>query len=496
MMGDALARHDEILRDAVAGHGGAIVKTTGDGLHAAFTSARAGVDAALDAQRVLGDTEWATPTPLLVRMGLNTGEAELRDGDYYGQSVNRAARIMAAAHGGQVAISQTTAQLLGGLPAARGEPRRPRGAPAARPRPARARVPGPAPGPPVGVPAPALARRVPHQPARAADELRRTRGGRRRGGRAAPGAPRGHHHRRGRGGQEPPGRAGGGPDPPPLPRRRLALRAGLGHRRAGGRRQHRRSRGGAGRLRPRPRGPPVVPPEPQGAPHHRQLRAPARSGDRARRRRACPLPAGGGARHEPRGARRSRRADLRAQHAAAPGRRRCEGDPGVVGRAAVRGARPRRPPRLRPRRRQRCRRRTDLQPPRRDPARDRAGRGAGAEPHARPDPRPARRAVPAPHGRDEGTGTAPDPAGDAHLVDRPARAGRAAGVRRPLRVRRPVRHRVRGGGHRRRRVGAPRRVGGEVAHARRGDPRRDAVPDARDGARVRRGDAGRVRRRR
>ena len=83
-MVDALARHDEILRDAVAAHGGAIVKTTGDGLHAAFTSARDGIDAALRAQRVLHDTEWATPVPLLVRMGLNTGEAELRDGDYYG----------------------------------------------------------------------------------------------------------------------------------------------------------------------------------------------------------------------------------------------------------------------------------------------------------------------------------------------------------------------------------------------------------------------------
>lgn len=111
-MGDALARHDEILRDAVAHHHGAIVKTTGDGVHAAFTSARAGIDAALEAQLRLQATEWATPEPLLVRMGLNSGEAELRDGDYFGQSVNRAARIMAAAHGGQVAISQTTAQLL------------------------------------------------------------------------------------------------------------------------------------------------------------------------------------------------------------------------------------------------------------------------------------------------------------------------------------------------------------------------------------------------
>jgi predicted ATPase/class 3 adenylate cyclase len=111
-MGDALARHDEILREAVADHGGAIVKTTGDGVHAVFRSARAGIDAALDAQRRLQAADWATPVPLLVRMGLNSGEAELRDGDYYGQSVNRAARIMAAAHGGQVAISQTTAQLL------------------------------------------------------------------------------------------------------------------------------------------------------------------------------------------------------------------------------------------------------------------------------------------------------------------------------------------------------------------------------------------------
>ena len=111
-MGDALARHDEILRDAVTRHHGAIVKTTGDGIHAAFTSARDGIEAALDAQQVLRDTEWSTPVPLLVRMGLNTGEAELREGDYYGQSVNRAARIMAAAHGGQVLISQTTSQLL------------------------------------------------------------------------------------------------------------------------------------------------------------------------------------------------------------------------------------------------------------------------------------------------------------------------------------------------------------------------------------------------
>lgn len=111
-MGDELALHDAILHAAIARHDGAIVKTTGDGAHAVFTSARTAIDAALDAQAGLHDAAWGEPGPLLVRMGLNTGEAELREGDYYGPSVNRAARIMAAGHGGQVLVSQTTAQLL------------------------------------------------------------------------------------------------------------------------------------------------------------------------------------------------------------------------------------------------------------------------------------------------------------------------------------------------------------------------------------------------
>src|SRR5262245_31369850 len=107
----ALARHDEILREAIGAHGGTVVKTTGDGVHAAFASAHAAVAAAADAQRALHAEPWANPTPLRVRMGLHTGEAELRDGDYYGSALNRAARLMGAAHGGQIVISRATEEL-------------------------------------------------------------------------------------------------------------------------------------------------------------------------------------------------------------------------------------------------------------------------------------------------------------------------------------------------------------------------------------------------
>jgi len=111
-MRTALARHDEILRDAVEGHGGHVVKTTGDGLHAAFAVAPEAVVAAIDAQRVLLDEAWALPEPLRVRMGLHTGGAEVRDGDYFGPAVNRAARVSAAAHGGQVVVSHATEELI------------------------------------------------------------------------------------------------------------------------------------------------------------------------------------------------------------------------------------------------------------------------------------------------------------------------------------------------------------------------------------------------
>jgi predicted ATPase/class 3 adenylate cyclase len=109
-MKGALARHDEILRNEIEAHEGQVVKTTGDGVHAAFASAPKAVEAAVAAQQALNAEPW-DPEPLRVRMGVHTGEAEYRDGDYYGPSLNRAARLMAAAHGGQVVISNTTEEL-------------------------------------------------------------------------------------------------------------------------------------------------------------------------------------------------------------------------------------------------------------------------------------------------------------------------------------------------------------------------------------------------
>jgi class 3 adenylate cyclase len=101
----ALARHDNIVREAITSHGGHVVKTTGDGFHASFATAHDAVESAITAQRALGSEEWTGTGPLRVRMGLHTCEAELRDGDYYGSAVNRAARLMSAAQGGQVLAS-------------------------------------------------------------------------------------------------------------------------------------------------------------------------------------------------------------------------------------------------------------------------------------------------------------------------------------------------------------------------------------------------------
>ena len=103
-MTDLLRRHDAVLRDSIERRGGVLFKHTGDGVVAAFWSPAAAVDAALSA---LADL------PLPVRMGIHTGEAELRDGDYFGSTLNRAARVMDAGNGGQLLVSHATAALLG-----------------------------------------------------------------------------------------------------------------------------------------------------------------------------------------------------------------------------------------------------------------------------------------------------------------------------------------------------------------------------------------------
>jgi predicted ATPase/class 3 adenylate cyclase len=110
----ALARHDEILRSAVEAQRGAVVKTTGDGLYAAFATASEAVGAAAAAQHALMGERWPLPEPLRVRMGLHTGHVEAWGDDYYGPTVNRAARVTSVANPGQILVSAATAAPLEG----------------------------------------------------------------------------------------------------------------------------------------------------------------------------------------------------------------------------------------------------------------------------------------------------------------------------------------------------------------------------------------------
>jgi predicted ATPase/class 3 adenylate cyclase len=101
----ALARHDELLRWTIEEEGGYVFKTVGDAFCCAFSTATDALAAAIGAQRALLGEEWKVTGPLKVRMALHTGEAQERDGDYFGPPLNRVARLLSAAHGGQVLLS-------------------------------------------------------------------------------------------------------------------------------------------------------------------------------------------------------------------------------------------------------------------------------------------------------------------------------------------------------------------------------------------------------
>src|SRR5690348_8272543 len=111
-MRDSLAQHDAILSEALTTHAGHVVKTTGDGVHAVFVNPSDAIDAAIAAQLALQNVAWGATGGLRVRMGIHSGVAELRDGDYYGTVVNKAARVMSVAHGGQVVVSLATEELV------------------------------------------------------------------------------------------------------------------------------------------------------------------------------------------------------------------------------------------------------------------------------------------------------------------------------------------------------------------------------------------------
>jgi hypothetical protein len=102
---EALAEHRRLLRETFARHGGVEVDSQGDAFFVAFGSARGAVEAALEAQQ-------AVAGPVHIRIGLHTGEAQLTRDGYVGIDVHRAARIAAAAHGGQVLVSQSTRELI------------------------------------------------------------------------------------------------------------------------------------------------------------------------------------------------------------------------------------------------------------------------------------------------------------------------------------------------------------------------------------------------
>jgi predicted ATPase/class 3 adenylate cyclase len=114
-MPDALRRHDELIRMAIQSHGGYVFKTVGDAFCSAFARASDGIAAAADAQQSLAAQDWSAVGELRVRMALHSGSTEERDGDYFGPTVNRIARLLAVTHGGQVVVSASTASLLRGV---------------------------------------------------------------------------------------------------------------------------------------------------------------------------------------------------------------------------------------------------------------------------------------------------------------------------------------------------------------------------------------------
>jgi predicted ATPase/DNA-binding SARP family transcriptional activator len=111
-MGEALARHDTLLRQAIESEGGVVFKTFGDQFCAAFASAPEALGAALAAQRRLGTQAWGEVGDLRVRMALHTGVADEREGDFYGPTLNRLARLLAAGHGGQILLSGAVQELV------------------------------------------------------------------------------------------------------------------------------------------------------------------------------------------------------------------------------------------------------------------------------------------------------------------------------------------------------------------------------------------------
>jgi predicted ATPase/class 3 adenylate cyclase len=112
VMNAAIQRHDAILRQAIEANGGYVFKTVGDAFCAAFPTALNALSAALVAQRAFSLEDWSEVDGLQVRAALHTGSAEERDSDYFGQPLNRVARLLSTGHGGQTLVSLPTYELV------------------------------------------------------------------------------------------------------------------------------------------------------------------------------------------------------------------------------------------------------------------------------------------------------------------------------------------------------------------------------------------------
>ena len=112
-MAAALVRHDELIAGAVESHGGRFLKSKGEGdaTFSVFESASDAVQAAIAATRALGAEPWPNDWSIAVRFGIHTGEAERRDDDYFGPTVNLAARVRGQGGGGEILLSQLAADL-------------------------------------------------------------------------------------------------------------------------------------------------------------------------------------------------------------------------------------------------------------------------------------------------------------------------------------------------------------------------------------------------
>jgi predicted ATPase/class 3 adenylate cyclase len=111
-MSAAVARHDGIMRAAIERHRGSVFKTVGDAFCAAFESAEDAVAAAIEAQRSIAGSDFSAVDGIWVRMGVHTGTVVARDGDFFGPTVNRVARLMSVGHGGQILVSDGVAELV------------------------------------------------------------------------------------------------------------------------------------------------------------------------------------------------------------------------------------------------------------------------------------------------------------------------------------------------------------------------------------------------